>query len=168
MRSTGGAGLRRGVRRSIAAIRCSPGVEHRRQRPRDQPGNHCQPEERRIDQHAREQPAQWAVGKRTLVGFLDVLARMIDQMHVVHAGRTGGHAGKARQATVDMFDHLARRRPVLLEHLLDQVDATARGIELVAEQNISRAGRRAEPAMHAGAQDFLRGSELRVAAAARG
>ena len=99
---------------------------------------------------------------RALVGFFDVLARMIDQVHVVHAGRTGGHAGKARQAAVDMLDHFACRRPVLFEHLLDQVDAPARRIELVAEQHIGRAGRGAESAMHAGAQDFLRGCDLRV------
>ena len=40
-----------------------------------------------------------------------------------------------------------------LEHLLDQVDAPARAVELVAQQLIGRAGRRAETAVHAGAQD---------------
>ena len=44
---------------------------------------------------------------------------------------------------------------VLLQHLLDQVDAPARAIELVAEQHIGRAGRGAEAAMHAGAQDLV-------------
>ena len=50
----------------------------------------------------------------------------------------------------------------VLQHLLDQVDAPARGIELVAEQHIGRTGRGAEAAMHAGAQDFLRFGGLRV------
>ena len=45
--------------------------------------------------------------------------------------------------------------PVVLQHVLDQIDAAARGIELVAEQHIGRAGRGAEAAMHAGAQDLV-------------
>jgi hypothetical protein len=42
-----------------------------------------------------------------------------------------------------------------LEHLLDQVDAAARAVELVAEQLVGRAGRGAEAAVHALAQDRL-------------
>src|SRR5579863_7236345 len=42
---------------------------------------------------------------------------------------------------------------VLLQHLLDEIDSAARAIELVAEQDIGRTGRGAEPAMHALAQD---------------
>src|SRR5262249_32321042 len=68
---------------------------------------------------------------------------------------TGCHAGKARQAAVDMLDHLGRRRGVLLQHLLDQVDPPARAVELIAEQHIGRTGRGAEAAMHAGAQDLV-------------
>ena len=45
-------------------------------------------------------------------------------------------------------------RPVVLQHVLDQIDAPARLIEFVAEQHIGRTGRGAKPAMHAGAQDF--------------
>src|SRR3984893_15483884 len=76
-------------------------------------------------------------------------------MHVVHPGRASGHAGEAGQAAVDMLDHLRPRRLVLLQHLLDQVDPAARAIELVTEQHIGRAGRRAEAAMYAGAQDLV-------------
>ena len=47
------------------------------------------------------------------------------------------------------------RRPVLFQHLLDQVDPPARAIEFVAEQHVGRAGRGAETAMHAGAQDLV-------------
>ena len=65
-------------------------------------------------------------GQRPRVGLLDMRARMIDQMHVVHARRAGGHAGEARQAAVDVLDHLAGRGPVVLQHVLDQVDAPAR------------------------------------------
>ena len=42
------------------------------------------------------------------------------------------------------------------EHLLDQVDAAARAVELVAEYLVGRARRIAEAAVHAGAQDRLR------------
>ena len=41
------------------------------------------------------------------------------------------------------------------EHLLDEVDAAARTVELVAEQLIGRARREAEAAVHAVAQDAL-------------
>jgi hypothetical protein len=40
-----------------------------------------------------------------------------------------------------------------LEHLLDEIDAPARAVLLVAEQEIRRARRRAEAAMHARAKD---------------
>ena len=54
-----------------------------------------------------------------------------------------------------MLDHFGRRRLVLLQHLLDQIDAAARAIELVAEQHIGRTGCGAEAAMDAGAQDLV-------------
>ena len=52
-----------------------------------------------------------------------------------------------------------------LEHLLDQVDAPARAVELVAQQLVGRARRRAEAAMHARAQDRV---GLAALAACRG
>src|SRR6185503_108599 len=83
-------------------------------------------------------------------------------MHIVHARWTCRHAREARQAPVDMFHHIAGRRLVLLEHLLDQVDASARRIELVPKKHIGRARGRAKSAMHASAQDFLRRCDLWV------
>src|SRR5579871_1651158 len=74
-------------------------------------------------------------------------------MHVVHARWAGGHAGEAGETSVDVFDDFRGWRPVFFQHLLDQVDAAARAIEFVAEQDIGRTGRGAEPAMHAFAQD---------------
>jgi hypothetical protein len=78
---------------------------------------------------------------------------MVDKMHVVHAGGAGGHAGEAGQAAVDVLDHLFVRRPVVLQHVLDEVDPAARRVELIAERHIGRAGRRAEAAVHAFADD---------------
>ena len=109
---------------------------------------------------AGEQGAERAVGERALIGGLDVRAGVVDQMHVIHAGRACGHAGQAGQAAVDMSDHVPARRPAVLQHVLDQVDAPARAVELVAEQRIGRTGGGAEAAMHAGAQDFFRFGDL--------
>ena len=50
---------------------------------------------------------------------------------------------------------VAARRRLAFEHLLDQVDAAARAVELVAEQLVGRAGGGAEAAVHALAQDRL-------------
>ena len=54
--------------------------------------------------------------------------------------RAGRHARQARQAAVDVANRALGRRLAALEHLLDQVDAPARAVELVAEQDIGRAG----------------------------
>ncbi len=55
-----------------------------------------------------------------------------------------------------MLDHFRRRVAVMLQHFLHQVNTAARTIEFVAQQHISRAGRRAEAAMHAFADHGLR------------
>src|SRR5262249_48611083 len=47
-------------------------------------------------------------------------------------------------------------------HVLDEVDASARRIELVAEQHVGRAGGGAEPAMHAGPQDPFRFGDIGI------
>jgi hypothetical protein len=54
-----------------------------------------------------------------------------------------------------MLDHLRRRRLVLLQHVLDQIDPPARAIELVSEQHIGGARCGAEAAMDAGTQDLV-------------
>ena len=70
--------------------------------------------------------------------------------------RAGGHAGQAGEAAVDVLDHFRRGRLPALQHVLDQVDAPARRIEFVAEQEVGRAGGGAEAAMDAGAENPLR------------
>ena len=121
-----------------------------------------------IRQHPGQHGAEQAVEQGPRIGVLDMGARVVDEVHVVHARRAGGHAGQARQAAVDMLDHLGGRRPVVLQHVLDQVDAPARRIELVAEQHVGRAGRGAEAAMHAGAQDAVGFRDLAGRRAGRG
>ena len=115
-------------------------IEHRRQRLRDQPGASASRNSAGSTSTRASSAAHDAVGQRALVRLLDVLAGVIDQMHVVHARRAGGHAGEARQATVDVLDHLARCWPVVFEHLLDQVDAPARA-NRVRRQAAHKSGR---------------------------
>jgi hypothetical protein len=80
----------------------------------------------------------------------------------MHARGTSGHARQARQAPVDMLDRAFVGRTAVFQHVLDEIDATARAIQLVAEQHIGRARRRAEAAMHAFAQDRLGLLDVRV------
>ncbi len=150
----------RGGRRYPGRRECQQHAQLRRHEAREgfaQPGRlQTETEHARPGQHDAEQPAQGAVRPGPHIGSLDVMSRMVDEMHVVHARRAGRHAGQARQATVDMLHHLSGRRAVVLQHVLDEVDAAARAVELVAEQRVGRAGRGAETAMHAGAQDLGR------------
>jgi hypothetical protein len=86
--------------------------------------------------------------------LFDHLAADVDQAAVLHARRTGAFAVAAGEAAVQVQLGLAGRLDAF-QHLLDQVDAAARAIELVAQQLVSRAGGGAEAAVHAGAQDGL-------------
>ncbi len=54
-------------------------------------------------------------------------------------------------------DHLGAGRALVLQHVLHQVDAAARAVALVAEQDIGRAGGGAEAAVDAGADRLFRG-----------
>ena len=123
---------------------------------------------RGIGQHEGQHGARQPVEQRPLVGLLDMGAGMVDQMHVVDARRAGGHAGEAGQAAVDMGDDLLVGRAAVLQHVLDQVDAPARRIELVAQRHIGRAGGGAEAAMHAFAQDLLRFRDMRIGELGKG
>ncbi len=67
-----------------------------------------------------------------------------------------------------MGDDLLVGRPAVLQHVLDQVDAAARAVELVAERHIGRAGGGAETAMHAFAQDLLRFGDMRIGKLGKG
>ena len=55
-----------------------------------------------IGQHQGQHGARSAGRAAAAVGFLDMGAGMVDQMHVVDARRAGCHAGEAGQAAVDM------------------------------------------------------------------
>ena len=84
--------------------------------------------------------------------LIDHLAADVDQPAVLHAGRAGGLAVAAGQAAVEVQLGLGGRHRAF-EHLLDEVDAAAWRIELVAEHLVGWTGGETKPAMHAVAQD---------------
>ena len=90
-------------------------------------------------------------------------AGMIHQMHVMHTRRTGRHAGQARQAPINVLDGFFIRRPIIFQHVLDQVNPAARAIKFVAQHLICGTGRGAEPTMHAGPQNVIGSLDARVA-----
>ena len=116
----------------------------------------------RAGQHPAEQPPQQPLAQWPAVMLFDMAPAVIDEVHVVHPGRAGRHAGQARQAAVDMLDGFRRDLPAFLKHVLDQVDAAARAVEFVAEQHVGRAGRGAKPAMDAAPQDLFRLRDIGV------
>jgi len=83
---------------------------------------------------------------------LDHLATDVHQPAVLHARGAGGLAVAAGQAAVQMQLRLGAGR-LSFQHALDEIDAAARAVELVAEQLVGGAGGRAEAAVHALAQD---------------
>ena len=75
---------------------------------------------------------------------------MIHQMHIMHTGGTSGHAGKAAETTIYMFNQIAARRCVFFQHILDLVYPPARAVQFVTKQGIGWAGGRTKTAMHTG------------------
>lgn len=136
---------------------------HPLQPPRHQPGerpaepatNQRQAEQPGIGDHGRQQPAHETLGHWPDVGLLDMDAGLVDEMGVVHAGRTGGHARETGEATVDVLDHLGGGRLVALQHVLRQIDPPAGAVQFVTEEDVGRAGSGAEPAVDAVAQDVV-------------
>ena len=94
--------------------------------------------------------------------LLDIGARMVDEVHEMHARRAGGHAAQAAQAAIDVPDRLFVGDPAILQHVLDEVDAPARAVALVAQEHVGGAHGGAEAAMHAAAQDGVRFLNARI------
>ncbi len=128
------------------------GLQRRRQRAAQRLAELHRRREQRRGQAFLQRPAQRALARRPRHALVDDAPADVDQVAVLHARRAGGLAVAAGQAAVEVQLRRARRR-VAFEHLLDQVDAAARAVELVAEQLVGRAGRGAEAAVHALAQD---------------
>ncbi|ABA49505.1 hypothetical protein BURPS1710b_3344 [Burkholderia pseudomallei 1710b] len=124
----------------------------RQQRPHVLAEPHHGREHGRVRHEAREQAPHDPLRQRPRHLRLDDLAADVDEPAVLDARRAGRLATAAREAAVEVLLRAARDFRAL-EHLLDQVDASARAVELVAEQLVGRAGRGAEAAVHAPAQD---------------
>ena len=72
----------------------------------------------------------------------------LDELVVLHSRGTGRHAGHAAQAAVEVLrGRGGHRGPV--EDLVHQVDPAPRRVHLLGPQLVGRAGRQAEPAVHA-------------------
>ena len=70
-----------------------------------------------IGQNRSQKIAGQAIHEGAFIGLFDMGAGMIDKMHVVHAGGTGGGAGKAREAAVDMGNDLPVGRAAVFQHV---------------------------------------------------
>ena len=147
-RERGGAGLHAERRYQPAERTCEPAKKQR------------DAEAAWARQHLGKKPARGPLPRRAPF-LLDADAREIDEMHVVHPARAGGHAGEAGETPVDVVGDRRGDR-ALLEHLLDQVDAAARRIALIAEQHIGRAGGGAEAAMDAALEHGVGAGDGRV------
>jgi hypothetical protein len=115
----------------------------------------CQAQPLRVGQDGGDEGANHSLPEAAVARLLDVGASVIDEVHVVDAARTGGHAGETGQAAVDVVLHLGACRAVVLEHVFHQIDTPARAVALVAQEHIGGASGGAETAVHAAAQDLV-------------
>ncbi len=117
---------------------------------------------RRIWQHEGQNIADQPVHQRAAVGVFHMHTSIVDQVHVVHARGAGGGAGKTGQAAIQMLDDVRIGGATVFQHILDEVDASARTIQFVTQRHIGGTGRRAEAAMHAAAQNGLGFCHMRI------
>ena len=126
------------------------GVGH--ERPDELGGAQERSQAARVRQHSTQeetlQPfAEWSRAQSLNVGPADV-----EQARILDTRGTGGLACAATQAAIEV-DLGGAARLVPLQEGLDEVDAPARAVQLVAQEPVGRAARRAETAMDATAQD---------------
>jgi hypothetical protein len=118
-------------------------------------------------QRARRQSEPAAVGEELedhlpeslvvgppLVAALDLRPSRLYELIVLYTRRAGGHAGHAPQAQVEVPDHRVVHR-LFVEALVHEVDAPARGVHLLAEENVRRAGRQTEATVNAVVDETL-------------
>ena len=115
------------------------------------PGLHDRGKQRRR-QSFLQCPAQCLLACRARHFFVHDLAANVHQVAVLHTAGAGAFAVAASQAPVQV--HLRGARGLgAFQHLLDEVDAAARPVQLVAQQLVGGAGGGAKAAVHALAQD---------------
>src|SRR5215217_6139061 len=96
-----------------------------------------------------------------LVAALDLGACSLYELVVLHTGGAGGYAGHAPQAQVKVPDHRVVHR-LFGEALVHEVDAPARGVHLLAEEHVCRAGRQTEAAVDTVVDEALVGRMMVV------
>ena len=138
------------------------GAQCLRQSPSERRRPHRQSEAARIGHDCRQRAADHAILEAAAAGLFDVLARDLDQVHVVDAGRACRHAREARKAAIDVRRDFGLGIQSPLEHVLDGIDAAARTVALIAEDDVGRARRRAQSAMNAAAQNAVGFRYLRI------
>ena len=79
----------------------------------------------------------------------DFRPRRLDQTPVLHARRTGGLTGAARQAEIDVLDVIVVDLHLPFGDLDHLIDASTRGVHLNTQLAVSRARVEAEPAVNA-------------------
>jgi hypothetical protein len=97
----------------------------------------------------RDHPPGVALAERPPEVPIDMRARVIDQTSIVDARRTGRLATQAGQTAIEVRDGLRVRGTAAFEHPANEIDAAARRIVFVTEQDISRTGLRAEAVAYA-------------------
>ena len=102
--------------------------------------------ERRGAQHAVETPAPMLV--------FDLGARRLDQAVVLHARRARADAGHAAEAAVEVLNDRVGHRERALRQADHQLDPPARRVHLLVPQRVGRAGRQAEAAVDAVAEQL--------------
>src|SRR6202162_1499272 len=113
-----------------------------------------------MGEDALEQPAPQPVPRLSRHLLLHQVAADVDKAPVFDSRGACRLARAAGDAAVQV-QLRARGDRRALEHLLHEVDATARAVELVAQQVVGGTGREAEAAMHALAQDRVGLDSLR-------
>ena len=141
----GQAGHRGQARRQLLDPR-APGDLFETERPRGAEPRRGHPQPSGPGEQLEHQPAVGLLDRRPLGVALDLRPCVLQQLVVLDARRTGGHAGHAAQTVVEVLHERARH---LLVTLLHQHDAPARGVHLLAPQHVGRAGGKAEAAVHA-------------------
>lgn len=54
-----------------------------------------------------------------------------------------------------MFGDVRGGGPVIFQHIFNEIDAPARAVQFISQQQVRRTGRRTEPAVHAFAQNIV-------------
>jgi hypothetical protein len=108
-----------------------------------------------LREHLRQQRAHVALRRGPRHRALDELTTDVEQTSVFDTRGAGGLTRAAGQAAIEV---VARRHAdrTALDELLDEIDAPARTVELVARDLVGRARRETEAAVHAAAEQGLR------------